>query len=121
MDTPVAGSAEAAESQHSEGSSPRRSRWVLGELLGRGAFASVHLALDTKRGRRVAIKHLNSGHAADARVASSALEKLQQEIKLLRKLQHRNIVRYLHVTHRADKALAIVMEYIPGGCRSAEA
>eukprot|EP01062_Namystynia_karyoxenos_P030854 TRINITY_DN22954_c0_g1_i2.p1 TRINITY_DN22954_c0_g1~~TRINITY_DN22954_c0_g1_i2.p1 ORF type:complete len:920 (+),score=172.90 TRINITY_DN22954_c0_g1_i2:97-2856(+) len=57
--------------------------WVIGKVLGSGRFGTVYLA--HQLGERAAAKHIVTQDASD----------LLQEVGVLRKVQHPNIVRYL--------------------------
>ncbi|KAF3793761.1 Mitogen-activated protein kinase kinase kinase 2 [Nymphaea thermarum] len=46
--------------------------------------------------------------------AQAHIRELEEEVKLLKNLSHKNIVRYLG-TAREDEALNILMEFVPGG------
>lgn len=50
----------------------------------------------------------------DASAAAEAVEQLEQEVELLSRLQHPNIVRYVGIS-RESRALYIFLEYVPGG------
>lgn len=81
--------------------------YTLGGVLGKGGFASVRSGTDTRTGDRVAIKVLE-------RSALNPDDRIRQEIRAFRRLQHRGIVSYkdhfvtpLHTY--------IVMELVTGG------
>lgn len=87
----------------------RAIRWKRGEILGQGAFGIVYLGLNTDNGELMAVKQmaiedvsskyilqllsLPSTRFIDAR--RRELKSLQNEINLLKGLQHPNIVRYI--------------------------
>ena len=95
-------------------------KWILGDLIGRGAFSSVYAAKDAKTGEPVAIKLLKGAAEDSGGIGSSETEKkerfkrLQSEVEVLRTLSHPHIVRYLG-TQKHSRELYIVMEYITGG------
>ena len=60
---------------------------IKGDELGRGSFACVYLATDKRTGEQYALKELND--AVDARTVAET----NKEAKLLRKLEHANIVK----------------------------
>jgi serine/threonine protein kinase len=64
-------------------------RFQLESILGRGAFGEVFLGVDTKLGRRVAIKHLTYA----AWENDDAWNRFWQEAQILSRLEHPNIVR----------------------------
>ncbi|WP_157073390.1 protein kinase domain-containing protein, partial [Kribbia dieselivorans] len=63
-------------------------RYEVGELIGRGGMAEVHLGYDIRLGRQVAIKILRSDHARDA----SFLHRFRREAQAVAGLNHPNIV-----------------------------
>jgi serine/threonine-protein kinase len=76
------------------------------KVLGRGAFATVWLAVDESSGKNVAIKIVNT---AD----EFAREAFLNEGKRARVLNHQNIVNLLDIVVVGDSA-AIVSEYVEG-------
>ena len=94
-------------------------RWTKGDCLGSGSFGTVYLGLNSETGELFAVKEV----AAAAKTAnenganekgSEAAEQLEQEVELLSRLQHPNIVRYVGIS-REPRALYIFLEYVPGG------
>ena len=63
-------------------------RYEVGEPIGRGGMAEVHLGYDTRLGRQVAIKILRSDHARD----TSFLHRFRKEAQSVAGLNHPNIV-----------------------------
>ncbi|HET8768590.1 MAG TPA: Stk1 family PASTA domain-containing Ser/Thr kinase [Pedococcus sp.] len=93
-------------------------RYEVGELLGRGGMAEVHLGHDTRLGRPVAIKMLRSDLARD----SSFLVRFRREAQSAAGLNHASIVAVYDsgedtVTEAGGAtrpAPYIVMEYVEG-------
>eukprot|EP00760_Papus_ankaliazontas_P021751 PhM_4_TR18729/c2_g1_i24/m.73833 len=85
--------------------------WKRGALLGSGAFGTVHSALSDK-GTIMAVKSLTFD--AGDKELQSKLAMLQNEISILQKLDHTNIVKY-YDAERVGTAVNIFMEYVPGG------
>jgi eukaryotic-like serine/threonine-protein kinase len=85
-------------------------RYVVRGLIGKGAFAKVYLAEDTRTKRAVAIKVLES---PDARVPD-AKERFFREVKATDGVSHPNIVRMLDAGQRPDGAPYLIMEYLFG-------
>ncbi|MBD2760599.1 Stk1 family PASTA domain-containing Ser/Thr kinase [Yimella sp. cx-573] len=93
-------------------------RYEVGELIGRGGMAEVHLGHDTRLGRPVAIKMLRSDLARD----STFLTRFRREAKSAAGLNHHAIVAVydsgedVHVeTGGAEVDIPyIVMEYVDG-------
>lgn len=86
-------------------------RYVLGEVIGRGGAATVHLGKPSGEGRRgvVAIKRLHPHLAADPAFVAMMLD----EARLMSRVRHRNVVQTLDVLLQGGE-LYIVMEYVHG-------
>ena len=83
--------------------------------LGSGAKGSVYLGFDQEGGHFVAIKELQGMFdGGDSEEASRVAAEISNEIILMKKAQHENLVRYLGA-RRADTVVQIVMEYVSGG------
>lgn len=87
-------------------------RWKKGELVGSGAFGSVYVGLDEGRGQLIAIKEVPI--VTLGAEVTKRIRELQKEIRLMGRLAHKNIVRYLG-TDRVTNFFCILMEYVPGG------
>lgn len=118
---------KAAPSGETVGSAPTRSlvspagsdltqgalfaeRYLIQEVLGRGGMGVVYKARDQKLDEVVALKVLS---AAALSGDDSPLERFKQEIKLARRITHRNVLR----THDLGESAGlpyISMEYIDG-------
>jgi len=83
-------------------------RYMLTEIVRRGAQATVTQAFDTKLGRMVAVKRVKFG-PDDTRGQAG----FQREVELLRKLSHRNIVELLDFDRDADGCWFLVLDWIP--------
>jgi serine/threonine-protein kinase len=84
-------------------------RYRLEEVLGSGGMATVWRALDTRLGRPVAVKTLNSGELSEL----SAAARFDREARTVARLSHPNIVSvYDGGTH--DGTDYIVMELVDG-------
>ncbi len=81
---------------------------LLGEL-GRGGMGIVYRARDRETGEIVALKVLKPEIAAD----ESAMERFKNELRLARKITHKNVCR-IHEFSRAGSAAYISMEYVEG-------
>jgi eukaryotic-like serine/threonine-protein kinase len=93
-------------------------RYQIGELLGHGGMADVHLGTDNRLGRRVAIKLLKPSLAQDPAFRT----RFRREAQDAAKMAHPTIVRIFDageesaLDDRGDEVLVpyIVMEYVDG-------
>ncbi|KAK3010318.1 hypothetical protein RJ639_011388 [Escallonia herrerae] len=88
------------------------SRWKKGQLLGRGTFGHVYLGFNSESGEMCAMKEVTL-FSDDARSKECA-QQLGQEIALLSRLRHPNIVQY-YGSESVDDKLYIYLEYVSGG------
>ncbi|KAL3702426.1 hypothetical protein R1sor_020448 [Riccia sorocarpa] len=89
--------------------------WSKGELLGAGSFAVVYEAVDSN-GSFFAVKEVSL--VGTDKMAQQCVKQLEQEMKLLSRLKHDNIVQYLG-TERTDEKLCMFLELIrPGSLAS---
>ncbi|TDH68167.1 hypothetical protein CCR75_008960 [Bremia lactucae] len=94
--------------------------YQLGAEIGRGGYGIVYGALDLRNGRSVAIKQVSLRDidkdellSIESNAEYTAIV-VQTEISLLRKLKHKNIVKY-HDTIKTQGYLYIVLEYMENG------
>lgn len=92
-----------------QGHPSRSIRWKKAEVIGKGAFGVVFLGLDVDTGGLLAVKQM-----AIEEVSARELSNLENEINLLKTLEHPNIVRYFGTEVNAQY-LTIFLEYVPGG------
>jgi len=85
-------------------------RYEIKGVLGAGGMGVVYRAWDRQLGETVAIKTLRTDFAAGD---PAALERFKQEIRLARKITHRNVVR-THDIGEVDNLYYITMEYVEG-------
>lgn len=83
-------------------------RYAIREILGAGGMGVVYRAMDTQLQEVVAIKTLKP----DAMGAEN-VERFKQEIRLARRITHRNVVR-THDLGEAEGTLFITMEFVEG-------
>ncbi|KAI5384179.1 mitogen-activated protein kinase kinase kinase 3 [Lathyrus oleraceus] len=95
-----------------ENTTPNLSKWKKGKLLGRGTFGHVYLGFNSENGQMCAIKEVRVG--CDDQNSKECLKQLNQEINLLNKLSHPNIVQY-HGSEPGEESLSIYLEYVSGG------
>mmetsp|Transcript_14730 Transcript_14730/g.51285 ORF Transcript_14730/g.51285 Transcript_14730/m.51285 type:complete len:1237 (-) Transcript_14730:113-3823(-) len=86
---------------------PEKLLWQRGEPLGSGTFGTVYTAFNQTTGALFAVKCVKGDNASDAR-------ELQMEIRVMRRLRHPHIVRYLGAEREAG-GINIFMELVPGG------
>mmetsp|Transcript_57761 Transcript_57761/g.135863 ORF Transcript_57761/g.135863 Transcript_57761/m.135863 type:complete len:803 (-) Transcript_57761:221-2629(-) len=78
-------------------------------VLGEGGFATVRQARHKKTGKKVAIKTIDL-----FKIQADKLDMLQNEVEVMKMLDHPNIVR-LYETYAEDDKLHLVMEHCSGG------
>jgi TolB-like protein/predicted Ser/Thr protein kinase len=82
-------------------------RYRIIRWLGGGGMGRVYEALDTELDERVALKVLKAGLSDDA------LERFRREVKLTRRIQHKNVARMFDIgEHKGEKFLT--MELVEG-------
>ncbi|XP_052444656.1 serine/threonine-protein kinase MARK2 isoform X14 [Carassius gibelio] len=79
------------------------------KTIGKGNFAKVKLAKHVLTGKEVAVKIIDR-----TQLTSSSLQKLFREVRIMKLLNHPNIVKLFEVIE-TDKTLYLVMEYASGG------
>ena len=80
------------------------------KLIGKGAFGKVTLAIHKLTGKNVAIKTIEKAAMKD----DFSRRKVFQEIYILKKIKHANVIRILEV-FEGPKHVLIVMEYASSG------
>ncbi|KAG2154755.1 kinase-like domain-containing protein [Suillus clintonianus] len=98
---------------------PRPFKWVRGELIGKGTYGSVYLALNAITGEMIAAKQVaipitaSTNDREDSRQMSS-VQALKTESEMLKDLDHPHIVQYLGF-EETSTFLSVFLEYVPGG------
>jgi serine/threonine protein kinase len=85
-------------------------RYEIKTLLGQGGMGMVYRAFDRQLGETVALKTLRPELVVSD---STTLERFKQEIRLARRITHRNVVR-THDLGEVDGMYFITMEYVAG-------
>lgn len=80
------------------------------KLIGKGAFGTVTLGIHKLTGKYVAIKTIEKSFMKD----DFHWKKVFQEVYILKKIKHHNVIRLLEV-FESNKHLLMVMEYAGGG------
>uniref|UniRef100_A0A2M4CZ85 Serine/threonine-protein kinase STK11 n=1 Tax=Anopheles darlingi TaxID=43151 RepID=A0A2M4CZ85_ANODA len=88
-------------------------KYVMGDILGEGSYGKVKEVLDSETLSRRAVKILTK---RKLRRIPNGEQNVGREIKLLRKLQHRNVIELLDVLYNEEKQkMYLIMEYCVGG------
>uniref|UniRef100_H3AX53 Serine/threonine-protein kinase MARK2 n=1 Tax=Latimeria chalumnae TaxID=7897 RepID=H3AX53_LATCH len=88
---------------------PHIGNYKLLKTIGKGNFAKVKLARHVLTGKEVAVKIIDK-----TQLNSSSLQKLFREVRIMKILNHPNIVKLFEVIE-TEKTLYLVMEYASGG------
>ncbi|XP_060747087.1 serine/threonine-protein kinase MARK2 isoform X9 [Tachysurus vachellii] len=88
---------------------PHVGKYRLLKTIGKGNFAKVKLARHVLTGKEVAVKIIDK-----TQLNSSSLQKLFREVRIMKLLNHPNIVKLFEVIE-TEKTLYLVMEYASGG------
>ena len=80
------------------------------DMIGKGAFGKVMLGIHKLTGRYVAIKAIDKTYMQD----TYSKQKVMQEVYILQKIKHSNIIRLFEV-FESSKHMLLVMEYAGGG------
>jgi len=84
-------------------------RYRVIEELGRGGMGQVYRVYDSSLNEEIALKIIRPDIASD----TEALERFRNELKLARKISHKNVGRMYELMEEND-AQYITMEYVPG-------
>ncbi|KAL8250658.1 hypothetical protein R6Q59_034351 [Mikania micrantha] len=95
----------------SEGQSIK-GQWQKGKLLGRGTYGTVYEATNRETGSLCALKEVDI--IPDDPKSSECMRQLEQEIRVLRNLEHPNIVQYLG-SEMVENRFCIYLEYVHPG------
>ncbi|KAL4070870.1 kinase-like domain-containing protein [Scleroderma citrinum] len=92
-------------------------KWVRGELIGKGTYGRVYLALNATTGEMIAVKQVEipttASDKSDSR-QTNFVQALKMESETLKDLDHPHIVAYLGF-EETPSFLSIFLEYVPGG------
>uniref|UniRef100_A0AAQ5Z906 MAP/microtubule affinity-regulating kinase 3 n=1 Tax=Amphiprion ocellaris TaxID=80972 RepID=A0AAQ5Z906_AMPOC len=88
---------------------PHIGNYRLLKTIGKGNFAKVKLARHILTGREVAIKIIDK-----TQLNPTSLQKLFREVRIMKTLNHPNIVQLFEVIE-TEKTLYLIMEYASGG------
>lgn len=90
--------------------------WIKGELIGRGSFGAVYLALNVTTGEMLAVKQVVVPHDFHNGISkiSEGIEALHKEVETMKDLDHINIVQYLGFEQK-ENIYSLFLEYVAGG------
>ncbi|KAK0464912.1 MAP kinase [Desarmillaria tabescens] len=104
-------------SPESPNGGPTTFKWVRGEMIGRGTYGRVYLALNATTGEMIAVKQVEIPRTTSDKNDSrqvTVVQALKLESETLKDLDHPNIVQYLGFEETPSN-LSIFLEYVPGG------
>ncbi|XP_072310773.1 serine/threonine-protein kinase MARK2 isoform X3 [Eucyclogobius newberryi] len=101
--------ARCRNSLATDGDQPHIGNYRLLKTIGKGNFAKVKLARHVLTSKEVAVKIIDK-----TQLNSSSLQKLFREVRIMKLLNHPNIVKLFEVIE-TEKTLYLVMEYASGG------
>ncbi|PVZ97492.1 hypothetical protein BB558_006551 [Smittium angustum] len=99
---------------------PVKMQWLKGRLIGKGSFGQVYLGLNVSACEVIAVKQIkiptlrSFAREGQKEKRNLQLDQLYSEIKLLKDLDHPNIVQYLGFEAK-DNLINIFLEYVSGG------
>lgn len=89
--------------------------WIKGEIIGKGSFGAVYLALNVTTGEMLAVKQVTVPEfSSQDESAISMVEALKSEVSTLKDLNHVNIVQYLGFEEK-NGIYSLFLEYVAGG------
>eukprot|EP00042_Codosiga_hollandica_P028834 m.154493 g.154493 ORF g.154493 m.154493 type:complete len:388 (-) comp52891_c0_seq3:529-1692(-) len=87
-------------------------KYLLGDKLGEGSYSKVKEAIDSVTCRRLAVKIMNN---RKLRKIPNGQQNVKREIKLLRRLNHPNVIKLVDVLYNARKEkIYVITEYCAG-------
>ncbi|KAG9007621.1 hypothetical protein FRB94_014139 [Tulasnella sp. JGI-2019a] len=91
--------------------------WVKGDLIGKGTYGKVFLALNAITGEMLAVRQVEMPQSTsdqENQIQIAAVNAIRNERDILEGLDHTNIVRYLGFEQTAE-FFNVFLEYVPGG------
>jgi MAP/microtubule affinity-regulating kinase len=86
------------------------SDYIIGNKIGQGAYAVVHIGMHRKLNKKVALKIYEKEKIKDIQRKKS----VRREIRLMKRLSHPNIAQ-LYEAIETEEQVILVLEYVPGG------
>ena len=90
-------------------------KYQVRKVLGKGASATVYLALDTFSGQEVALKVLDPELVSGSEANKSRVKQFMNEASLAGQLSHPHIASILDAAVDKESGGYIAVEYVPGG------
>ncbi|CAG8489663.1 3656_t:CDS:10 [Paraglomus occultum] len=117
--SPLESTPDAAltETGHNECKKSNKISWIKGELIGKGTFGKVYLALNVSTSEMIAVKQIELPKTKADRLSERQINLVKSfyaEIELLKVLDHEHIVQYLGYDECGD-TVNIFLEYVNGG------
>jgi len=89
-------------------------KYDVGNQLGVGSFAKVHLCMDTTTGEKYAIKIIDKKRVQINAKGAKEQRGFLEEVNILKRLSHPNIIKVVEAIEKED-ALYIILELVTGG------
>ena len=84
-------------------------------LIGKGTFGRVYTALDLRTGGLLAVKSVKLSRKTDEAKRQQQLAEIENEVNLLKLLDHPNIVKYHCLQRVTENEIDLVLEMVSGG------
>lgn len=84
-------------------------------LIGKGTFGKVYTALDLRTGGLLAVKCIKLSKKINLERRQQELAAIENEINVLKNLDHPNIVKYHCMQTHGDREIDLVLEMVSGG------
>ncbi len=84
-------------------------------LIGKGTFGKVYTALDLRSGGLLAVKCIKLSSKTDRKKRQRELDSIENEVNVLKNLDHPNIVKYHCLQRNGDNEIDLVLEMVSGG------
>ncbi|CAG8656632.1 189_t:CDS:10, partial [Rhizophagus irregularis] len=91
--------------------------WAKGELIGKGTFGKVFLAMNVNSSEIMAVKQIELPKTKSDRLnerQQNLVKSFTDEMEILKDLDHEHIVQYIGF-EKTDEAINIFLEYVNGG------
>ncbi|KDR67730.1 hypothetical protein GALMADRAFT_1075085 [Galerina marginata CBS 339.88] len=91
--------------------------WIRGELIGKGTYGRVYLAMNATAGEMMAVRQFELSQTLNRKDDSrqeGIIQELRTKSNALQELDHPHIMKYLGL-EETPSILSIFLEYVPGG------